>query len=163
MRGSDGRRQAYVPDPLCIRRTSLGTFATSTAQDSDQGQHMTTDGTHASLYDRRITLIVDALREDPTAAEDAAMSEDTARRLAARVLDALDYLPGSVRHSGDGATVASDRDPGDVDGVTDGDVVDLEICPACPHPLTTHDDIDMRFCRITVTRALSRGCSCSRK
>ena len=36
-------------------------------------------------------------------------------------------------------------------------------CPACPHPLATHDVVDARFCRATTARALSRGCTCARR
>jgi hypothetical protein len=108
------------------------------------------DGSHVSLHDRRIKLIVDALRDEPEPDVDA-MSEDTAHRLAVRVLDALDYLPGAVRRPPIAAVVAD----------ADLDLVDRETCPACPHPLAAHDAIGTRFCRITVTRALSRGCTCS--
>jgi hypothetical protein len=121
---------------------------------------MTPDGTHVSLHDRRIKLIVDALREDPEAAADATMSEDAAHRLALRVLHALDYLPGAMRRPQDSSVITPGRGGEDAGSVADLDVVDIETCPACPHPLATHDGIGTRFCRITVTRALSRGCSC---
>ena len=120
---------------------------------------MTPDGTHVSLHDRRIKLIVDALREEPEAAADA-MSDDTAHRLAVRVLHALDYLPGAVRRPRESVPATRDRGGENADGVADLDVLDMETCPACPHPLAAHDAIGTRFCRITVTRALSRGCSC---
>jgi hypothetical protein len=121
---------------------------------------MTPDGTHVSLHDRRIKLIVDALREDPEAAAGAATSEDAAHRLALRVLHALDYLPGAMRRPQGSAVITPGRDGEDAGGIADLDVLDMETCPACPHPLVAHDGIGTRFCRITVTRALSRGCSC---
>lgn len=34
-------------------------------------------------------------------------------------------------------------------------------CPACPHPLDTHDPIDLRFCRATTAGSRTRGCTCS--
>jgi hypothetical protein len=34
-------------------------------------------------------------------------------------------------------------------------------CPACPHPLDTHDAIDLRFCRATTAGSRTRGCTCS--
>lgn len=60
-----------------------------------------TSGTYVSPREHRINLVVDALRGGPDAAPDTAasevMSEDTARRLAVRVLQALDYIPETVR------------------------------------------------------------------
>jgi hypothetical protein len=112
---------------------------------------VTPDGSHVSLHDRRIKLIVDALRDEPEDV-DTVMSEDAAHRLAVRVLDALDYLPGATRRP---PVVAA------ADGPADPDLLDMETCPACPHPVAAHDAIGTRFCRITVTRAMSRGCSCS--
>ncbi len=53
--------------------------------------------TYVSRYQRRIDLVVDALREDPDTSPDATMSEETARRLAVRVLQALDHIPETVR------------------------------------------------------------------
>jgi Family of unknown function (DUF6307) len=53
--------------------------------------------TYVSRYDQRINLVVDALRQDPESTTDAAMPEDTARRLAGRVLQALDHIPETVR------------------------------------------------------------------
>jgi hypothetical protein len=38
-----------------------------------------------------------------------------------------------------------------------------EGCPACPHPMATHDVVDARFCRATAARGLSRGCTCARR
>lgn len=34
-------------------------------------------------------------------------------------------------------------------------------CPACPHPVATHDAIGTRFCRATTANTLSRGCVCA--
>jgi hypothetical protein len=50
--------------------------------------------------------------------------------------------------------------PQDSGGIPDLDVLDLATCPACPHPLVTHDAIGTRFCRATIARALPRGCTC---
>jgi hypothetical protein len=33
-------------------------------------------------------------------------------------------------------------------------------CAACPHPLTGHDAVALRYCRATVSSALDRGCIC---
>lgn len=33
-------------------------------------------------------------------------------------------------------------------------------CDACPHPVAAHDAISLRFCRATLSGALTRGCSC---
>ncbi len=33
-------------------------------------------------------------------------------------------------------------------------------CDACPHPLENHDPIGLRFCGITTSRGMSRGCVC---
>jgi hypothetical protein len=121
---------------------------------------MTPDGTHLSLYDRRIKLIVDVLRQDLESTTDAVLSEDTAHRLAVRVLHALDYLPGAMPRPPDAAETTSGRGGGNSDRTTDLDALDMKTCPACPHPLAAHDQIGTRFCRITITRALSRRCSC---
>lgn len=43
------------------------------------------------------------------------------------------------------------------------DTPDAAGCPACPHPLATHDVVDARFCRATTARGLSRGCTCARR
>jgi len=56
-----------------------------------------TSGTYVSRYERRVTLVVDALRGDDHASADTVMSEDTARALAVRVLQALDHIPETVR------------------------------------------------------------------
>jgi hypothetical protein len=62
-----------------------------------------TSSTYVSRYERRVTLVVDALRGDHDASPDnamspdTAMSEDVARVLAVRVLDALDHIPETVR------------------------------------------------------------------
>ena len=50
--------------------------------------------------------------------------------------------------------------PLNADGVPDLAVLDVVTCPACPHPVATHDAVDTRFCRVTLTRALTRGCTC---
>lgn len=56
-----------------------------------------TSSTYVSRYERRVTLVVDALRGDRDASPDTAMSEETARELAVRVLQALDHIPETVR------------------------------------------------------------------
>ena len=33
-------------------------------------------------------------------------------------------------------------------------------CEMCPHPLSAHDAISLRFCSATRTAALTRGCVC---
>ncbi|SDX84537.1 hypothetical protein SAMN05661080_01435 [Modestobacter sp. DSM 44400] len=38
--------------------------------------------------------------------------------------------------------------------------VDQTGCAACPHPLTEHDPIGLRFCRATSSGTVSRGCVC---
>jgi hypothetical protein len=35
-------------------------------------------------------------------------------------------------------------------------------CPACPHDIAAHDRISLRFCAVTTSRALERGCACRR-
>lgn len=35
-----------------------------------------------------------------------------------------------------------------------------DACDACPHPLSGHDAISLRFCRATVAIASSRACVC---
>jgi hypothetical protein len=35
-----------------------------------------------------------------------------------------------------------------------------DACDACPHPLSAHDAISLRFCRATVAIASSRACVC---
>jgi hypothetical protein len=87
------------------------------------------------------------------------MSEDTARRLATRVVHALDQIPQTARHGGSEAPMP-DADLQDAGGIPDLDVLDMATCPACPHPLVTHDAIGTRFCRATIARALPRGCTC---
>jgi len=121
---------------------------------------MTLDGTHVSLYDRRIKVIVDVLRADPESATNVATSEDAARRLATRVLRALDQIPQAARYSRDSAMLTPGAVPDDAGGIPDLDVLDMATCPACPHPLVTHDAIGTRFCRATIARALPRGCTC---
>lgn len=39
--------------------------------------------------------------------------------------------------------------------------VAAEACYICIHPDATHDDIARRYCRATMTNALSRKCICS--
>ena len=56
-----------------------------------------TSSTYVSRYERRVTLVVDALQGDDHASPDAVMTEDTARALAVRVLNALDHIPETVR------------------------------------------------------------------
>jgi hypothetical protein len=58
---------------------------------------MTVNSTYVSRYDQRINLVVGALRQDPESSAGPAMSEDTARRFATRVLEALDHIPETVR------------------------------------------------------------------
>ncbi|MBM7808258.1 hypothetical protein JOD57_004095 [Geodermatophilus bullaregiensis] len=33
-------------------------------------------------------------------------------------------------------------------------------CDACPHATSDHDAIGLRFCRATLTGAITRGCIC---
>ncbi|MDT7707509.1 MAG: hypothetical protein QOG20_3116 [Pseudonocardiales bacterium] len=33
-------------------------------------------------------------------------------------------------------------------------------CTACPHPADAHDPIGVRFCAVTSSRGLTRGCVC---
>jgi hypothetical protein len=35
------------------------------------------------------------------------------------------------------------------------------ICGMCPHPLSSHDRISVRYCAATATKAESRGCVCT--
>jgi hypothetical protein len=57
-----------------------------------------TSSTYVSRYERRVALVVDALRGDhDDASPDTTMSEDAARVLAVRVLQALDHIPETVR------------------------------------------------------------------
>ena len=56
-----------------------------------------TASTYVSRYERRVTLVVDALRGEHNASPDTAISEDAARVLAVRVLQALDHIPETVR------------------------------------------------------------------
>jgi hypothetical protein len=121
---------------------------------------MTLDGIHLSLHDRRIKVVVDALLDDPESGTDAGMSEDTARRLATRVLGALDQPPRTTRAPQAEPIAASGTGPEDGDDDPDLDVLDLVTCPVCPHAVATHDAIGTRFCRVTATRALTRGCTC---
>jgi hypothetical protein len=42
-------------------------------------------------------------------------------------------------------------------------LAELGACPACPHPLTAHDAISLRFCRASRAQAgaaTTRGCVC---
>lgn len=126
---------------------------------NEKKEKMTLDGTHVSLHDRLIKVVANVLMEDPEPATDATMSEDTARRLATRVLHALDQIPQTARHGGS-ETPMPDAVPQDAGGTPDLDVLDTASCPVCPHPLVTHDAIGTRFCRATIARALPRGCTC---
>jgi hypothetical protein len=56
-----------------------------------------TTSTYVSRYQRRIDLVVEALRDESDTSADTTMSEETARRLAVRVLQALDHIPETVR------------------------------------------------------------------
>jgi hypothetical protein len=61
-----------------------------------------TSSTYVSRYERRVALVVEALRgDDPTSSDhaspDTVIPEDTARVLAVRVLQALDHIPETVR------------------------------------------------------------------
>ncbi|WP_218122318.1 RGCVC family protein [Blastococcus aurantiacus] len=35
-----------------------------------------------------------------------------------------------------------------------------DVCGRCPHPLSAHDTISLRFCRATGAGDLARGCAC---
>jgi hypothetical protein len=41
------------------------------------------------------------------------------------------------------------------------DTATVEACDICTHPDAAHDDIARRYCKATMTSALSRGCICS--
>ena len=45
--------------------------------------------------------------------------------------------------------------------VLDPDVPETPACPVCPHPLESHDAIDLRFCRATASGKKTRGCTCA--
>ena len=57
---------------------------------------MTSAHPYVSRYDRRLQMVVDALREDRSAT-DVALPDDSAHRIATRVLYALDHIPETVR------------------------------------------------------------------
>ena len=38
--------------------------------------------------------------------------------------------------------------------------VDDDGCAACPHPVTAHDAIGLRYCRATQATGADRGCVC---
>jgi hypothetical protein len=38
--------------------------------------------------------------------------------------------------------------------------VPADACGNCPHPLSAHDTISLRFCRATRAGDLPRGCAC---
>jgi hypothetical protein len=40
-------------------------------------------------------------------------------------------------------------------------LVPTKACDVCGHPDTAHDDIARRYCKATLSSALSRGCICS--
>jgi hypothetical protein len=42
----------------------------------------------------------------------------------------------------------------------DRSAVDQATCAVCPHPLTAHDAISLRFCQATQAQATTRGCAC---
>ncbi|MBB3674991.1 RGCVC family protein [Modestobacter versicolor] len=52
--------------------------------------------------------------------------------------------------------------PGTVPGTKPSDAVGTEErCPACPHPMSAHDRIGVRFCQATVASSdEGRGCVC---
>lgn len=52
---------------------------------------MATTDTYVSLYDRRVKIVSDVLRQSPDLTEDAAI------QLAKRALYALDHIPEKVR------------------------------------------------------------------
>lgn len=37
---------------------------------------------------------------------------------------------------------------------------DTGVCAVCPHPMTSHDAISLRFCQATRAGSASRGCVC---
>ena len=51
-------------------------------------------------------------------------------------------------------TTSPDTDLPDVPAIP------VPTCDACPHPLEDHDPIGLRFCAITSSRGMSRGCVC---
>jgi hypothetical protein len=59
---------------------------------------MKTNGSiYVSHYERRITLVIDALRAEWDTTGAGELSDDAARRVAARILYALDHIPETVR------------------------------------------------------------------
>ena len=59
---------------------------------------MKTNGSiYVSHYERRITLVVGALQAEWDATGAGELSDDAARRAAARILYALDHIPETVR------------------------------------------------------------------
>jgi hypothetical protein len=51
--------------------------------------------------------------------------------------------------------------PGTIAGTQPADAVGAEErCPNCPHPLSAHDPIGLRFCRATAAGSSDRGCVC---
>jgi hypothetical protein len=45
--------------------------------------------------------------------------------------------------------------------LTEPVAVPMLTCDVCAHPDSAHDDIGRRYCKATMTSALSRGCICS--
>jgi hypothetical protein len=43
---------------------------------------------------------------------------------------------------------------------SDADQDDAAACDVCPHALSGHDAIGLRFCRATLNGAITRGCIC---
>jgi hypothetical protein len=46
-------------------------------------------------------------------------------------------------------------------GVVDESILEpLEACDVCEHPIADHDAISLRYCKATLSSALSRHCIC---
>jgi hypothetical protein len=46
-------------------------------------------------------------------------------------------------------------------GVVDESIVEaLAACDVCEHPIAEHDSISLRYCKATLSSALSRHCIC---
>ncbi len=66
----------------------------------------------------------------------------------------------STDHKGDQMTSSTDAPTVPAPAATTTAPVAADACDACPHPLSAHDAISLRFCRATVAIASSRACVC---
>ena len=51
-------------------------------------------------------------------------------------------------------------EPSQSPGDADSDSRDEPRCDVCPHAVSRHDAIGLRFCHATLTGAVARGCIC---